>query len=769
MMTPVEFLQRVHPGRPWILTAIQPSQKGIETRAFLPGQEAEAEKWIAENNGKRNLYWSCAEVINPEDKKASIDNVAAVHWLHVDIDAGPGDLLAELDRIKALVTTDLPTGGIDPTVVVYSGGGYQAFWQLEEPIQVLGNADVAAEVARYNKQLELIFGGDSCHNVDRIMRLPGTMNIPNQRKVAKGRVPVEAAVVEFRETTYPLTAFSQAADVGRTGDADDVQISGNVQRLLSVDDLDQWNVHDRTKVIVVQGNDPDEPDRHPSRSEWLFDCVCNLVRAEVPDETIYSVLTDPGFKISASVLETSNPDRYAKKQIKSAKEVAVSENLHMLNAKHAVIGNLGGKCLVIEEVYDEMMQRDRLVRQTFSAFRERYMNKFETVAVGDKTKQVAIGDWWLRHPKRREYDRLVFQPGRDVPGAYNLWRGFGCNALPGSNHERFLKHLHDTVCQGVEEHYTYLVGWLARAVQHPDQPGHTAIVMRGRQGTGKSFFAKHFGRLFGRHFLHVSNASHLVGNFNGHLRDAVVVFGDEAFYAGDKRHESVLKTLITEESLVIETKGVDAEASPNYCHLILASNSNWVVPVGAGDRRYFVLDVGEEYARNVRHFGDIARDLENGGYENLLHFLMHYDLTDYNVQAIPDTGARRDQHEESLAPHEEWWLSVLEDGLLGGVVWDPDHAEIVVPNSPVWQSYQTATENTPLVRKLSNTKLGNFLKRMLPGDYPKRKKIRVDGRPENARVFPTLDVARKEWDRISGAPRQWPDVSLIDPDDDLPF
>ena len=37
----------------------------------------------------------------------------------------------------------------------------------------------------------------------------------------------------------------------------------------------------------------------------------------------------------------------------------------------------------------------------------------------------------------------------------------------------------------------------------------------------------------GQHALKISNAKHLVGNFNSHLRDCVFLFADEAFFAGD--------------------------------------------------------------------------------------------------------------------------------------------------------------------------------------------------------------------------------------------
>jgi len=41
-----------------------------------------------------------------------------------------------------------------------------------------------------NKALAAQFGGDNCHNLDRVMRLPGTINIPNEAKRKRGCVPV---------------------------------------------------------------------------------------------------------------------------------------------------------------------------------------------------------------------------------------------------------------------------------------------------------------------------------------------------------------------------------------------------------------------------------------------------------------------------------------------------------------------------------------------------------------------------------------------------
>ena len=103
----------------------------------------------------------------------------------------------------------------------------------------------------------------------------------------------------------------------------------------------------------------------------------------------------------------------------------------------------------------------------------------------------------------------------------------------------------------------------------------------------------------------MSSSHHLVGNFNAHLETAIVVFADEAFWAGDKQGEGTLKTLITGNAIRIERKGIDLKSSPNHIHLIMASNADWVVPASADERRYFVLDVSDAHRQDHAYFADV--------------------------------------------------------------------------------------------------------------------------------------------------------------------
>lgn len=770
----IDFLRKWDPEGPWVLTAIIPDGK-TETATFKADAWPDAAQWIEARQGNKNIYFHVNPTRRALDNKASKEDIARLAWLHVDIDPRVGEDFEE-ERQRALRL--LQQAEKKPTVIVDSGGGYQGFWRLEpdDKLEINGSVARAQELEAYNIQLEKVFGADHCHNVDRIMRLPGTINVPNSKKLKKGRKPALASVVEWNDATYNISEFTPAVRVqqkeaGLSGGQPRVKITGNVPDV-GCDDLQKWaqengkEIKDATLALIATGQDPIDPTRYSSRSEVLFRVICDLVRAEVPDEMIFGVITGSN-EIAASVKDKPNWESYALRQIERAKEEAVDPWLRKLNEKHAVIADIGGKCRIISEVMDPALKRTKISKQSFEDFRNRYRHIKVQIGVSEDGRPItkAAGAWWVDHPQRRQYETIVFAPGQEVEEAFNLWRGFSCDSLPGGRHESFLAHIRDNLCLGNEEHYNYLIGWMARAVQHPDSPGEVAVVFRGKRGTGKSFFFKQFGRLWGRHYLQVSDSKHLVGSFNAHLRDTVLLFGDEAFFAGDKKHESVLKTIVTEEHLVIEGKGVDAEASPNFVHLGLASNEDWVVPAGLDERRFFVLEVSDAHKQDLRYFKNIATDLSNGGLENLLYFLLTYDLSNFEVRQAPHTAALQDQKIMSMAPEVQWLFEKVMDGRMTK---RSDTWPEKVIKDPVYHDYVNDMKDQGRNFRLSRTAFGKFLQRSFPPGYPLCKQETVDyptisesGHElyvrKRAYVYylPPLEEVRAFWDAQMGGPFAW--------------
>lgn len=764
------FLARWSLQGPWVLTAIGTDKKSIETKTFDKTSRKKLNSWLEDNNGFRNIYFSVNPTIDEVSKKADRADIKEVAWLHVDIDPRAREDI-DAERVRILQLLENPPGGVPkPNCIVFSGGGFQGFWKLETPIPINGDVHLAEEAKRYNLQLESTFGGDHCHNVDRIMRLPGTINLPDAKKIRIGRVPVLAKLVEFNdEIAYPLTLFKPAPALqapGEQGFSTGQTVAIETGSALSYlpEDLDEWHVPDRIKVILVQGEHPDERTKKTdtSRSAWLFDALCGLARCGVPPEVMYSIITDTGYLISRSVLDKGlGTDKYARRQIERAVDFAKDPELMRLNDRYAVVKNMGGKCRVVEEVKDHTLQRFHLTRLTFEDFRNSWMNVLVQTGVDRNGSPInkPLGAWWLASPNRREFDFVIFAPGRDVPGAYNLWRGFAFEPHPGEKHESFLDHVLTNICGGNTMYYNYLIGWMALTVQKPDSQGHVAVVLRGGRGVGKGFFISHFGALFGRHFMAVSDPKHLVGSFNSHLRDCVVLFGDEAFYAGDHRHESILKTLITEQTLAIESKGIDMEIRPNFVHLMLASNADWIVPAGGDERRFFVLDVAADQQQNLNYFRKLETDLKQGGYEHLLHYLRNYDLSDFEVRRVPSTGALRDQKTHTLAEIEEWWYTKLVEGsLLEKTDGWPKRVMLL----DLEEDYVTYMDRYKISRRGNKTRIGMFLKKMMPSMPPSQLKLTTFTikNPEGFHVevcrrttfyeIPPLEICRLYWNKMYG-------------------
>ena len=757
------------PEGPWTITAIFPDGGPTKTETFGPENEEGFLRWLEERTAEgMNLYFMVNPARSKLKSKAKKEDVEDLAWLHVDLDPRKkpeSDNTAPeqwFSQERKRILQNLKRFKPAPTLIIDSGGGLQGFWRLDDPLYIGGNIPAAEEAEAYNQQLEIMLGGDACHNCDRIMRLPGTINWPNKKKRATGREPRLASTVERHDDRlYGLGEFTpaprvQMEDGGIT--APTVKISGNLPRLKDLDELPE-SVTPRTRMLIVQGDDPEDQLRYDSRSEVTFAVCCELVRAGCDDDTIAAVITDPDFGIAAHTLDQKRPMAYAARQIQRAREEVEEPMLRKLNERHAVISDIGGKCRVVGEVLDRNLARPRtrISKQSFEDFRNRYMNiKVQTGVNKDNSPSYTpAGKWWLEHPMRRQYETIVFAPGREVPEAYNLWQGFACEALPGDAHEPFLKHLRDNICQGDDDHFQYLIRWMARAVQNPGEQGHVAVVLRGGRGTGKGSVAQIFGSLWGRHFLHISSAKHLVGQFNAHLRDCVALFADEAFYAGDKQHESTLKTLVTEDTLIVEGKGIDAELAPNYVHLIMASNDDWVVPAGADERRYFILDVGEGKKQDKAYFRALHQAMNQGGREALLHYLMTMDLSDYEVREIPQTDALRDQKEQSLKPQEEWWLDVLRSGVIPGTVepwpvkidgsdYEPEKQDKFRRSNGTFERpglFDLMRQAAPALR-VSDPSLGRFLRKQgfVPG------LIQPGATTARGWIFPTdLADARAAW------------------------
>jgi hypothetical protein len=770
----IEFLEKVRPGGEWCLVAIDPNKKGLEADTF-GGTDVKSKRlieWLEEQGSKRkrNIYWTVNQLRRHLKTKPSREHISGLNWLHVDVDPRAGeDIAAERERIRALLLDPTHLGIPKPTCVVFSGGGYQAFWRLRSPMLLDGSAERYEDAKLWNKQLELTLGGDNCHNVDRLMRLPGTINRPDARKRAKGRVEELAREVEFNDGLHDLDGFEKAeperarasASSSNGAAAPAVTFDAeSVTRFSSVDDIEElrdkrWN---QCRVVIVQGSDPDDPDfgkaKKEGRSGPLFFVCCEMVRAGCSDEAIYAVITDPGFGISASVLDKgSGIERYALRQIQRAREEAIDPLLRELNDKHSVIGSIGGKCRIT--TWDPSpLKREVLHLHTAADFSLRYRNRKREWSDDDgKRQSMPAAVWWLEHALRREFRGIVFDPSvnhDEVDGCLNLWRGFGVAPRQG-DYPLFRELVHDVIAAGDPAVADYLWKWTAWLVQNPDQPAEVAIVLRGGQGTGKGTWARALGRLFGQHFAHVSDSRAVAGRFNAHMRDCVLLFADEAVL-GDVGKDAIgtLKRIITEPTLFIEGKGVDAVAWLNRLHVVMASNERWVVPAGIDERRFVVTDVSSGRKDDHEFWTALGAEIDGDGLPALLHEMLAMDLGGWHPRRDrPVTAALTDQKARSVEGLDAAWFEFLQSGELPGFCAERDDGSVWLPSS-------SFLDYLNLTRRPREPFGSNLLRNLLAGPQENHRgagmgfeKVRRDARAQKGPqgyVIPPLPEARRRWD-----------------------
>jgi hypothetical protein len=203
----------------------------------------------------------------------------------------------------------------------------------------------------------------------------------------------------------------------------------------------------------------------------------------------------------------------------------------------------------------------------------------------------------------------------------------------------------------------------------------------------------------------LNNTRQLVGNFNAHLANALLVFADEALWAGDKTNVGVLKALITEKTMPLEYKGKDIVVVENHIHLIISSNNEWTVPAGPRARRFCVTDVSEEHLQDYHYFGAIEQETDNGGPEALFHLLLNRNIENFNPRKIPVTEALNDMKKQTMAgTPAEFYYSLLERGTLE---WKSRQAK-----ETLHVDYCVFANSVP--RKSTQTQLGMALKKLCP-------------------------------------------------------
>ena len=392
----------------------------------------------------------------------------------------------------------------------------------------------------------------------------------------------------------------------------------------------------------------------------------------------------------------------------------------------------------------------------------------ESSAVASNPKKV-IPDFWV-NPSTRVYRRVAFDPRDNGPDILNLWCPSPIKPLSCDWHPLYY-FLNTIICNGDELLFDYLIKFLAHALRHPsDKPG-IVIVLLGGQGVGKGVFFKLLRRLWPTTCLMVSDVKQVVGGFNAALESKYIVTMDEAIFVGDRGSTERLKSMVTEEQIVVEDKYQPRRSIRSIHRFFAASNAEHFSQVDRDDRRFLFLRVSSVKQGDFDYFENLVKAIDDEVVlSGFVDSLMRLNLTGFNVRQRPKTPEHATQILKSLGGFERFWFEVLLMGDLRGrdrpvanfngfsqEVWDEARFAPTKLLVTLFTDFDTFGQRYGAAQQ---AELHRQLGRLCPSSKPNRRHhgpMTSLNEREQVRGFdlPSLEVARAEFCNALGVLIDW--------------
>lgn len=296
------------------LVFIHPNGLNIKARHCTDDIEQALEIAARYNADGFGVYWTVNAVSRSLHKKPAKGDITNARFVHVDIDPPKsGGAFNKPAILEALASLSAP-----PSFVIDSGGGLNAFWRLDGPCANL------ASIEEINRQVQEYFDADACWNIDRVMRVPGTVNYPNARKRARGRGETQATwAIEDDGLVYEPQELSSAFPAATRPANASASISLPADITLETPDSLGMGALDPLRLAIAEPPGQD-------RSGDGVAAARLMANAGLTDAQIIGVLLNPENTVSAHYLDQRDPKRAAARtlQLVRADGPASGEPLH---------------------------------------------------------------------------------------------------------------------------------------------------------------------------------------------------------------------------------------------------------------------------------------------------------------------------------------------------------------------------------------------------------------------------------------------------------
>lgn len=295
----------------------------------------------------------------------------------------------------------------------------------------------------------------------------------------------------------------------------------------------------------------------------------------------------------------------------------------------------------------------------FAKYKENFAKEAKTLV-----KQVD-GVTYLPKQERIIYEDNFFK--------LNLWTDTGVKPSEEEGDiSLFLEHL-EYLFPGDDDQQQKLLDYLSNIVKHRGKKFSYALLIHGKQGTGKTWVYDCIRFILGQsNVVHVPN-KYMKNSFNTLLENRECVVIDEIMAEGRLEFMNTLNELVDQDYILLNTKQTVEYQTVFYTNFLMSTNYDDALFIKNGDRKYLVLSSpaipgdDEECARR----GDMLFRWSGGGKEQFpvneanlaaLHRFLLDRQVKYNPFAkAPQTAAKKQMEENTLTPFEAYIKEGIEE------------------------------------------------------------------------------------------------------------
>ena len=232
---------------------------------------------------------------------------------------------------------------------------------------------------------------------------------------------------------------------------------------------------------------------------------------------------------------------------------------------------------------------------------------------------IFIDRWTTKNDNIRKYDDFECIPSPLIcpSNIFNTWTPFIMEKYtsPYIKNEIalqiILKHI-KILCGNDNNVYEYLIKWVAQMIQFPATKTICPTLI-SKQGGGKGTFNKLIEKMVGKHkFLETTTPSRDVwGNFNGVMMNAFFINLNELSKKDTTEADGQIKSLITDNTMTINNKGVNQHKINSYHRFIITTNKENPIATSQDDRRNLIIRSSDELVGKKEYFITLYKYLED--------------------------------------------------------------------------------------------------------------------------------------------------------------